>query len=212
MEFDHNLTKVHQYFENTLKNHGATAQGADWNSPHSQEVRFDQLMKVIEEKEGFTLLDYGCGYGAMADYLIRCGYQYERFVGYDILEAMITQAKELHTDQANTFFTYKIDGIPIVDYATASGVFNIRLDASYDTWTQYALDCMQFMFEHVSRGFSVNFLTRYSDEDRMAKRPDLYFADPCFLFDYCKRHFSRNVALLHDYDLYDFTLLVRKHE
>ncbi|HAW53355.1 MAG TPA: SAM-dependent methyltransferase, partial [Flavobacteriales bacterium] len=47
-----------------------------------------------------------------------------------------------------------------------------------------------------------------SDPDR--KRPDLYYGDPCFFFDYCKRNFSRNVALLHDYNLYDFTILVRK--
>ena len=38
----------------------------------------------------------------------------------------------------------------------------------------------------------------------------LYYADPCALFDYCKRNFSRNVALLHDYKIYDFTLIVRK--
>ena len=41
-------------------------------------------------------------------------------------------------------------------------------------------------------------------------RPDLYYADPCELFDRCKRRYSRNVALLHDYDLYEFTILVRK--
>ena len=57
-------------------------------------------------------------------------------------------------------------------------------------------------------GFSSNFLTKYSDADKM--RSDLYYADPMFLFDYCKRNFSRNVALLHDYRLYDFTLVVRK--
>jgi hypothetical protein len=58
------------------------------------------------------------------------------------------------------------------------------------------------------KGFSVNFLTKYSDPERM--RPDLYYADPCLIFDYCKTHFSKNVALLHDYNLYDFTVLVRK--
>jgi len=41
-------------------------------------------------------------------------------------------------------------------------------------------------------------------------REDLYYADPCFIFDYCKRNFSRNVALLHDYELYEFTIIVRK--
>ncbi|MGH6609130.1 MAG: class I SAM-dependent methyltransferase, partial [Burkholderiaceae bacterium] len=60
------------------------------------------------------------------------------------------------------------------------------------------------------RGFAFNSLTVYSDPDK--KRADLYYADPCALFDRCKRLYSRNVALLHDYDLYDFTILVRKHD
>jgi hypothetical protein len=41
-------------------------------------------------------------------------------------------------------------------------------------------------------------------------RADLYYADPAQVFDYCKRRFSPNVALLHDYGLYEFTILVRK--
>ena len=64
------------------------------------------------------------------------------------------------------------------------------------------------MNELADRGFSFNFLTKYSDADHM--RPDLYYADPGFIFDVCKRRFSRNVAILHDYDLYDFTVVVRK--
>ena len=40
-------------------------------------------------------------------------------------------------------------------------------------------------------------------------RPDLFYADPCWLFDQCKRRHSRDVALLHDYGLYEFTILVR---
>ena len=43
-------------------------------------------------------------------------------------------------------------------------------------------------------------------------RPDLYYADPCFLFDYCQRRYSRWVAVLHDYGLYEFTIVVRKEE
>lgn len=40
----------------------------------------------------------------------------------------------------------------------------------------------------------------------------LYYADPCFLFDHCKRNYSDRVALLHDYGLYEFTMLVTKQE
>ena len=56
--------------------------------------------------------------------------------------------------------------------------------------------------------FAFNVLTSYADPDRM--RPDLYYADPCFLFDYCQRRYSRWVAILHDYGLYEFTVVVRK--
>jgi hypothetical protein len=50
-------------------------------------------------------------------------------------------------------------------------------------------------------------LTSYSDPEHMVDR--LFYGDPCFYFDWCKRNLSRNVALLHDYGLYEFTILVR---
>lgn len=212
MDFDTNFEKIHEYFENALQKFGTTAQGADWNSPKSQEVRFEQLIKVIEGWENFSILDYGCGYAALVDYLLIRGYRFNQFVGYDILDSMIDHARELHSGISSTFFTTQVEQIPVVDYAVASGVFNIRLNASYDNWTSYVTSCLSFLNEHTRRGFSANFLTHYSDQDRMEARPDLYFANPCYIFDYCKRHFSRNVALLHDYDLYDFTIVVRKHD
>ena len=89
-----------------------------------------------------------------------------------------------------------------------SGIFNIRLEYSYDEWTGYVIKTLQKMNSLSSKGFAFNMLTSYSDAPYM--KPHLYYADPCYYFDYCKRHFSRNVALLHDYNLYDFTILVRK--
>ncbi len=84
----------------------------------------------------------------------------------------------------------------------------MKLEAEYNDWTEFVVNSLAEMNRLSKRGFSANFLTKYSDADRM--RPDLYYADPSFLFDYCKIHFSKNVALLHDYNLYDFTIIVRK--
>jgi hypothetical protein len=41
-------------------------------------------------------------------------------------------------------------------------------------------------------------------------RANLYYADPLYLFDHCRVHYSKWVALLHDYGLYEFTVVVRK--
>jgi hypothetical protein len=51
-------------------------------------------------------------------------------------------------------------------------------------------------------------LTSYSDAEKM--RDDLYYGDPLIFFDRSKRRHARNVALLHDYGLWEWTLLVRK--
>jgi SAM-dependent methyltransferase len=174
----------------------------------AQEVRFLQLAKVISKARDFTILDYGCGYGAYADYLDKLGFEFTKFYGFDILESAVTKASTLHHQPDKYFFTTNIKKIPMVDFAIASGVFNIRLNATHQQWTDYVLQCLQQINKLSQFGFASNFLTKYSDPEKMSAR--LYYADPCLIFDYCKTHFSRNVALLHDYQLYDFTIIVKK--
>jgi SAM-dependent methyltransferase len=201
-----NLDQVKSYFDQRIREHGASPRGVDWNSEASQKIRFDQLLKVVEVPR-FSILDYGCGYGALADYLVEKGYQAE-YYGFDILESAIELALQVHSGKPRRiFFSDKVK-LTEVDYLVASGIFNIRGNQPVDIWTEHVINTLS-LFNTLSRkGFSSNFLTKYSDADRM--RPDLYYGDPCFLFDYCKRHFSKNIALLHDYQLYDFTLIIRK--
>ena len=51
------------------------------------------------------------------------------------------------------------------------------------------------------------FVQGESDEDK--RRSDLHYADPLAWFDWCKRNASHQVALLHDYGLWEFTIVVR---
>lgn len=201
------LENVKKYFTEKLETHGATHRGVDYNSTEAQEARFFQLTKVIDSSTKYSLLDFGSGYGGMYDYLRRIGHTLH-YVGYDIAEPMIARGRELHLNNPDCWFTDKINQVPMVDYAVVSGTFNMKLDADYDSWTRIVIEALDQMNAHATKGVAFNMLTKYSDADRM--RPDLYYGDPCSYFDYCKRNFSKNVALLHDYNLYDFTILVRK--
>ncbi|HJQ14989.1 MAG TPA: class I SAM-dependent methyltransferase [Anaerolineales bacterium] len=201
-----NLDPVKSYFDQRIQEHGASPRGSDWNSETSQNVRFEQLLKVVESNS-FSILDYGCGYGALADYLATKSFDAD-YYGYDILDSAIETARQAHRDKPRrTFFTEKSQ-LPICDYVVASGIFNFRAEQPSEAWTEYVLGVLNEFNQLSQHGFSSNFLTKYSDADKM--RSDLYYADPLFLFDYCKRNFSKDVALLHDYRLYDFTLLIRK--
>ncbi len=201
-----NLDHVKSYFDKRIQEHGASARGADWNGNESQNTRFDQLLKIIEAPS-FSILDYGCGSGALADYLTEKGFHAE-YHGFDILESAIEVARKMHANHSGCTFYGDKDKLPVCDYVVASGIFNFRGARSFEDWTNYVIGVLHHFNELSRKGFASNFLTGYSDADKM--RTDLYYADPLSLFDYCKRNFSKNIALLHDYRLYDFTILVRK--
>lgn len=198
------LSRVQEYYDDKLRTHGATARGVDWKSPESQQLRFAQLVKLIDHTRPFTLNDFGCGYGALVDYLETCGLQFQ-YAGFDISSEMIAQARELHPGAR--FVTDK-GQLHQADYTLASGIFNVRLSTGEAEWKSYMLNVLDTMNSLSKSGFAFNALTKYSDAEFM--RSDLYYADPLFFFDHCKTNYSKFVTLLHDYPLYEFTILVRK--
>lgn len=201
------LKQVNDYYSEKIVKNGATPQGVDWNSAESQELRFDVLRNVIADAPGFSVLDYGCGFGSMYDYF-KEKYADFKFLGLDISEEMISQAVIRNKDDRRCEWTTSLDEKKIVDYTLASGIFNVKLGNTDAEWLKYILSTLEKLNAHSKKGFSFNVLTKYSDKEFM--KDYLYYADPLSLFDHCKKHFSRNVALLHDYNLYEFTLVVRK--
>jgi SAM-dependent methyltransferase len=206
MSYARILEDVSRYYAGKLQTHGATPRGVDWNSADSQHLRFAQLLKLTDCKIPFTINDYGCGYGALADYLRDEGYAF-RYCGFDISPQMTATARQLQPASQVTFVNEESDLRP-ADYTVASGIFNVRLETPAIEWERYMLDTLAAINELSLKGFAFNLLTKYSDPEFM--RQDLYYADPIFLFDYCKTKFSRFVSLIHDYPLYEFTILVRK--
>ncbi len=201
------LENVEKYYSEKIIVHGPTARGVDWNSEESQLLRFEQLLKVCDMSPGFSINDYGCGYGALVTYLHKKGLIFH-YHGFDISISMINHAHKLYDGLEDCRFSSDESLLPLADYTVASGIFNVRLQASDDEWRRYIFDTVNKVATLSRRGFAFNMLTTYSDPER--RRPDLYFADPLFWFDHCKRNFSRFVTLLHDYPLYEFTILVRK--
>lgn len=203
------LEDVAGYYANRIAEHGQTAAGVDWNSSAGQILRFDQLLKLVDRSKPYSIADIGCGYGALFEYLGQNGHV-ARYLGVDVAEPMIKAAESRFPGAKNASFRLGSAPGEMVDYVVASGIFNVRLGRTSDEWQAYMLETLDMMNESSSLGFSFNCLTSYSDADRM--RPDLYYANPLDLFDLCKRRYSRQVALLHDYELYEFTIIVRKQK
>lgn len=202
------LAAIERYYADRLQAHGATARGVDWNGEDSQHLRFEHLGALWASSGPGSVLDvvdFGCGYGGLVDFLRDRGHRL-RYQGYDISPAMIAAAQPRARDGVS--FTSDASALAAADYAVASGIFNVKLDSGDAEWEAYIRSSLDRLAALARRGFAFNVLSTYSDEDK--RSPRLYYADPLRWFDYCKRHHSPRVALLHDYPLYEFTVLVRK--
>jgi SAM-dependent methyltransferase len=200
------LSDVAAYYGRKLAAHGPAPAGVDWNSAASQVLRFAQLLRLLDGDADVSINDYGCGYGALSDYLHDVA-PAAACTGYDIAQAMVEAAAARHAGCGRCRFTSDRAALQIADYTVASGIFNVKLSAEPGAWREHLLATLDDMRSISRRGFAFNVLTSYSDADR--QRPDLYYADPLPLFDICKRRYSKQVALLHDYPLYEFTMIVR---
>jgi len=194
------------YYTGKLGLHGPTHRGVDWNSAESQELRFAQLLRVGDGRSPISLNDFGCGYGALVDYLVRTGRTFDYF-GYDAAPAMIDTAQTRLAGVPACAFTSDRSAVSARDYTVASGVFNVKFDVAIDQWWVYVARQLDDIAGLSRRGFAFNLLTSYSNPDR--QRADLFYAEPEKVFQYCMNRFSRSVALAHDYGLFEFTILVR---
>lgn len=202
------LLDVAAYYTEKLAQHGATPQGVDWNAQESQMMRFKQLCKIINKNHlDYSISDIGCGYGALLNFLDE-RYSSYSYLGIDISEDMIHAARMQHVSNLKArFINSNIPDI-VSDYSIASGIFNVRLNHTESEWYDYIQSNLDELYKNCRIGFSFNCLTSYSDKEK--KREYLYYADPCQIFNLCKERYSTNIALLHDYGLYEFTILVRK--
>lgn len=203
------LAGVADYYDNKLAKYGVTAQGVDWNGSESHKVRFIQLCKIIHpEASTFSINDLGCGYGALIDYLTERWQKFD-YLGIDISSDMVAAAARRYEGSTRVQFLQGTVPDRIADYSVASGIFNVLPDGFDGDWFDYIGSCLDALNDCSKFGFAFNCLTSYSDEAK--RRSDLYYGDPLVVFDLCKRRYSRQVALLHDYELFEFTILVRKN-
>ncbi|MBP9926530.1 MAG: class I SAM-dependent methyltransferase [Cyclobacteriaceae bacterium] len=205
------IEKFSQFYQHHLQQHGASAQGVGWKNHEAQVVRFAKLYELIDGQDrlSFSINDLGCGVGDFVDFLSARARDFV-YHGYDVMPEMIKKAMLNNGHHHHVSFQYisHAADMALSDYTIASGIFNIRFDTSDEDWLKHILETLGVMNSKSNRGFAFNVLSTYSD--LAYRKKELYYADPGYLFDYCKKYFSKNVALLHDYDQYDFTLIVRK--
>jgi SAM-dependent methyltransferase len=200
------LTDLAAYYAAKLTEHGPTPRGVDWNGVESHHLRHRQFLRLFERNREASVIDLGCGFGDFLGFLRSVGHQ-GRFIGYDIEPSMIGQARRLYGETAECRWHVASEPTEIADYAIASGIFNVKGNVPSELWTDHIYRTIDLLAKSGRLGFGFNILSMASDPHR--RRPDLFYADPNELLAHCFARYGRSVALLQDYGLYEFTILVR---
>jgi SAM-dependent methyltransferase len=200
------LSEAAAYYAAKLEAHGSTPQGVDWNGIDSHEQRHRQFLYLLNGSPNASIIDLGCGFGDFLRFLRAEGHQ-GSFIGYDIAPSMIEKARALHGEGDDRQWRVGAEPAEAADCAIASGIFNVKGDVTNEIWTHYVYQTIDTLAHAGRRGFAFNVLSMSSDADR--RRPSLYYADPADMLRHCLSRYGRSVALLQDYGLYEFTVVVR---
>src|SRR6266478_2249482 len=100
---------IDRFFSSALAEYGAVHKAVDWADLDQQIKRFKVLTKLFDTSEPFDVLDYGCGYGAMLDYL-KGKHAPVMYWGYDISEAMLKAARDTHPGLEDRFLSELPEG------------------------------------------------------------------------------------------------------
>lgn len=201
------LQRVSAYYSAKVREFGATPRGADWKDRQSQDTRFEQLAKVTRGARTGSLAELGCGWGAFADWARTHAYELD-YTGYDISDDMLAAANARFKGVPRVTFRHGARPTGTADFVIASGIFNVRFDISDAAWLAYVDRTIDEMAASARRAFAFNCLTGFSDTDRKEAR--LFYPYPGEMFDRSMRRHGRHGALLQDYGLYEFTILIWK--
>ena len=199
-------SSVATYYASKLAAYGPTPRGVDWNGVTSHELRHRQFLRLLDGVPDASLLDLGCGFGDFFRFLRAEGHR-GQYIGYDVAANMIAEALRLHGQGADRQWRVGAEPEEAVDFAIASGILNVKGDTPIEVWELYVRETIDILARVGRRGFAFNVLSLSSDPERRAA--NLYYADASKTLSYCLDRYGRSVALLQDYGLYEFTVIVR---
>ena len=204
-----NLTRkrIEEYYKDKFRQFGDTPKGVDWKDQESQNLRFKIIVDNMKLNKPFSILDVGCGTGALFEYIHRMFPDNKAsYTGIDFVSEMIQRAREKFADFNNvTFLNQALEQVPEkFDFVVSSGIFNVKNEIDNIMWNESMLSTLGLMFEKCRIALIFNALTNKVDfmEDR------LFYSDPVYIFTYCRDRFSRFVKLDHSYPLYEYSVCV----
>jgi len=204
-----NMSMVVTYFDSLYQKYGVDEKSLGW-SKHKQDVRFEQVLKYLPDC--VSVLDAGCGFGDMYDYLQRS----ERFAdvdyyGIDVVDTFVDIAKKKYPDIDTHFSCENLMELSVNhtwDWVVECGLFGLYIYNTEEAMYEYIKTSMAKSLEIANAGISFNFLSDKVDYKTSATD---FHASPERILEIAYS-FSRRVILDNSIMPFEFSVTVWKND
>lgn len=175
-----------------------------------KQLRYQQISKVFEGDQNISIHDIGMGlsdyYFYLKQYIPMLKFEYS---GSDILEEYCVESKIRCPDQY--FYLRDISEKPYqdrYDYIIMSGLFHQRRNTTIPQWERYSHSLISNAFAMCNKGIAFNYITSFVD----FYQTEVYYCNIPKLLNFIVDRLSRYFVILHNYALYELTILVYREE
>ena len=189
-------------YENRLNEFGYSPETLGWGRHGRQRIRFAVLAELALQMPASSVLDVGCGFADLHDFLTERGWR-GNYTGIDIVPRLLAEARRRHPhlDLKEADITNPANSLPVCDFVIASGIFNATL-ATGDN-EAHIQTALQSMFRLARVAVAVDFLSSHVD----FQKSESWHTDPAQALTLAKK-ISRRFRLRHDYMPYEFALFL----
>lgn len=177
-------------------NHSSYALG--WRDDESQVIRFKALAEIADLNHQ-SVLDAGCGYGDLYNYLKELYPHLGNYCGIEQIPELLDEALRRCPDiEATSFISgnFMTRRLPLMDYVLACGSLNYSSSDPH-----FIYKAISRLYDSCTKGLAFNILSQISPNDL------LITYQPEDIRHYCLT-LSRKVVLKNDYADDDFTVFI----
>ena len=200
------LNKMQEYYKGLYNKHGYSPDALGWHKGN-QFLRFYQLTNQWNLNNS-SILDIGSGFGDFNKYLQVNNISEYSYLGIDILDEFIAEAKNQYPQNNVKFIKgdfLTTDIINNIDFSIASGTFNVKIEG---------VDCYDYIYENMKKMFDLS--NKAIAIDLLSDRVD-YFHEHNYNYDPIKilemaYSLSKRVILNNSFFPFEFAIIIFKDD
>jgi SAM-dependent methyltransferase len=199
-------SKIADYYNKAFNKHGETPEGLAWDNQINLNKRYEVMFDIIKHYNS-TVLDFGCGYGGLYEWILNNKKSVE-YTGLDINKEVLKIAEEkypkitwINSDIHENIFNLNFD------YTVCNGTFTVKDTLTQEEMTNFMCSTLEKLWTKTNKGIAFNVMSKLVDWER----DDLFHVSIDQLGQWLIDNLSRNFVIRNDYGLYEYTVYVYKN-